>query len=222
MNVYVGLEQALSEAGERVDRSKQNLYYCDVDLRKHSRSSLRHDLQASVYVLLSAALERFLTTMMCSLMDEINSRNIRLCELRPTLFAVANGGHFLALQDVRGLKMWNKRNLLLAAYQSNEVAQLSSAHIPVDGGTIRFNHVETFWQIFGLQGSAMPDLRSKLALSTLADNRNLVAHGESSTSVVAGSQSIEDALRLVERIETLVLHIYSMSVDYLDDARYLR
>jgi len=62
-------------------------------------------------------------------------------------------------------------------------------------------------QVFGLGGDPFPGPNHRLALNSLANNRNAVAHGEEKPSTVAGRSSIRDTLMLLDRIEQIVIHM---------------
>jgi hypothetical protein len=220
--VYNALDQALLQAGDRNQRTRQNLYYCDVDFRRSDRRPFRYDTIASAYVFLAAAVEQFITASLEAVVAEINALSLRASDIRHSLLAIAKAPEFLSLQDVRGLRMWSKRVDLLSGVEGSAECPLLDAHLPLDGRTIRPSHIDTIWAVFGFAGNPTPGARHRLALSDVADSRNLVAHGEASTQKVAGEKSINDVLKLVERIDELLLHIYSSANDYLDNRSYLR
>jgi HEPN superfamily protein len=222
MATYVTLDSALGRAGARIDCARQNLYYCDVGFMQKGTRQLRHDVHASAYVYVAAAMESYVTELLNAVIDEINARALSLRDLRLSLFAMVHGSHLEALQVVRGLKMWARRADIFEDVDSAEVCQLSSAHLPLDGGTIRPSHLETIWGVLGANGTSMPSPRHRLALTDLADSRNALAHGEDDPAVVAGKKSIPDTLRLLERVEEIVIHLHYSMVDYLDNSLFLR
>jgi hypothetical protein len=222
MTSYPQLDVALTDLGASNDRCRQALYYCDVTFMRPERRALRQDIQVSTYVFTGAAIEAFARNMVSGLADEINAQQIPLSDLALNLLSISHGGHLLALQDLRGLKMWRKRVELLTEAASQNVATLPGDYMPLDGRTIRPEHMETIWMVFGFSGDALPNARTGLALKMVADYRNLVAHGEADTSTVAGLQSIDDMLRLLERIDGLGIHFYDAAVDYLNKQLYLR
>ncbi|MEE3848969.1 HEPN domain-containing protein [Gordonia sp. LSe1-13] len=219
---FLDLDEALSLAGNRVDRVRQSLYYCDVEFSRKSRHLMRQDVHSSAYVLVAAAVEKFVNDVVEATITEINSRGLGCRDAIYSLFSITMGNEFLSLQDVRGLKMWEKRVEVLAAAESAAPLRLSSANIPLDGRTIRPAHLNTIWRVFGLSGGSLPDPRTGLALTTIADLRNLVAHGEEETATVAGMHSIDDTLRLLDRIDGLVVHFHAATEDYLSSRAYLR
>lgn len=223
MPKYAALDAALQHASARLDRARQNLYYCDVTfLQRGNQQALRHDVHAGTYIYVAAAVEAYVSEAMQALVNEINAYEVEFRNLRLCLFAIARGSHLNSLQDVRGLKMFTRRADVFSDIASQTVSKLEVAHIPGDGGTIRPSHLDTLWHVFGLPGNSTPGPRHRLALTDLADNRNLVAHGEGDASHVAGSKSIEDVLKLIERIEESILHVYYGVSNYLDNGFYLR
>lgn len=179
-------------------------------------------VHASSSVHLAAALERVTTDLVGGLLQEINARVSSLRELRLSLLALANAPKLDSLQEVRGLKMWNQRSDVFSSAGATSPCVLSDAILPLDGRTIRPEHFETIWHVFGLDGHPLPGPVHALALRTLANNRNAVAHGEEEPSVVAGRTSVDDTLRLLNRIEDVVTHLWDAGTDYLAAQNYRR
>jgi hypothetical protein len=219
---YPALDNALLSFGGRVDEVRQQLYYCDVDfLRKETRFP-RQSIRASVYVHLAAALEAYVYATTESLSAEISAANVKLAGLRLSLFAISSGPGFSALGDLRGLKNWERRCEVLEAIDSISRVHLDSTHLPLDGRTIRPEHLQAIWRVFGLPGLPLPGSIHALALRDLADSRNDVAHGNEPLAVVAGRKSPADMLRLVGRIEEIGINLFSSATEYLDAAMYRR
>lgn len=222
MSAYPLLDAALEQLGDSTSRSKQTLYYCDVDFMRASRRTLRQDMKASVYVLLGAAIERFVVQLINGVIEEINAQQVTYRDLSYCLMAISSGGPLSSLQDVRGLKMWDRRVEAISLADSTRNAELSTEHVPLDGRTIRPAHFTTIWNVFGFRGPSLPDPRTGLALQTVAENRNKVAHGQDDVEVVAGMLAIDDMVRLLDQVDGLAVHVYDAAVDYLDGGLYLR
>jgi hypothetical protein len=99
---------------------------------------------------------------------------------------------------------------------------MSIEYIPLDGRTIRLDHLETIWEVFGLPGNSIPSPLHALALRDLADARNKVAHGEERASTVAGGKSVTDTLRLYGKVEEVITHFWDAATDYLSKQGYKR
>jgi hypothetical protein len=157
-----------------------------------------------------------------AVVDEINSRNLQVSDLRLSLFAMLCAPDFDSLQAVRGLKQWNRRVGVLDRVSHATQCFLSTEHLPLDGRTIRPEHFTTVWGVFGFSGPPLPGPRHVLALRDVADSRNAVAHGSEEPQAVAGQMSVSDTIQLLTRVEEVILHLYYAAVDYLDNSRYMR
>ena len=190
-------------------------------LRKATRE-LRADVHASSYVHPAAALEQLVGNMLTAVVNEINVCVGTLADLRLSLFAMAQAGPLDSLQDVRGLKMWGRRTEVFGKIASSDTCLLNPAQLPLDGRSIRPEHLDTIWQVLGLGGDPFPGPIHRLALNSLANNRNAVAHGEEKPSTVADRSSIPDTLMLLDRIEQVVIHMWEATTAYLSAATYRR
>ena len=118
--------------------------------------------------------------------------------------------------------MWLKRVEMLAGLDNKASCAFNPLYLPVDGKTLRPQHLEVIWAVFGFTTPPVPDPISRLALIDLADTRNKVAHGEEDPSVVAGQRSATEMLKLIDRIEDIVIHMWATISDYLTMKEYLR
>lgn len=219
---YLGLDSALLVFGERIDEVRQQLYYCDGNFLRKDTRFLRQGVRASAYVYLAAAFEAQVYATASALAAEISATSLSLADMRLSLFAISGARSFAALGDVRGLKNWQRRCQVLDQINSSDPVQLDGADLPLDGRTIRPEHLGALWEVFGLPGTPVPSPLHALALRDLADSRNNVAHGNELLSVVAGRKSPADMLRLVVRMEEIGLHLYTMATEYLDRMMYRR
>lgn len=219
---YPNLDAALLKFSARCDRTRQDLHFCDLNSPQKGTRALRQNVHAASYVYLAAALEAFVKELLSALVDEINATSTSFSDLRLSLFSIAKGSDFLALQDVRGLKNWHRRIEILRHVAHLDPCLLSVEQLPVDGRTIRPEHFETIWMVFEFSGNSMPSPRHALALRDLANSRNSVAHGDEDAAVIAGQSAVSDTLMLLARTEELALHLYYTCEEYLDNCSYLR
>jgi hypothetical protein len=145
-----------------------------------------------------------------------------MADLRPSVLSLACADQHQALQEVRGLKMWRHRAGLLESVRSNDICNIGGNEIPLDGRTVRPEHLETIWQVFGFPGTPTVSPSNRLALKDVADARNELAHGDEDPRVVAGRKSRVDLLQIVERIDELMVNLWVQAEEYLDQRLYLR
>lgn len=219
---YPQVDQAVLEFSARLDSIRQDLYYCDVNFAKGRAREVGRNVRAAAYVYAAAAVERVISEILIAALSEISSAAVELRKIRLTLFALAQAPHFDSLQQLRGLKMWAKRSQVFGDIDSMSMCAFDCSNLPLDGRTIRPEHLETIWAIFGLTAPAVPDPLGRLALNELADARNSVAHGEKEPSEIGGQTSVTDMLRLLDRIESVVTHMWASVSDYLANKSYLR
>lgn len=216
------LDAALLEFGSRLDDIRQQLYYVDVAILKKESRLFSVSVRANLYVQLAAAVEVLVSSVVNALAAEITAAAVSARDVRLSLFAMSKGGQFASLSNVRGLKNWSRRCEVLEALESHDAVELDGAHVPLDGRTIRPEHFEAVWRVFGLPGNSLPGPSHALALNDLADSRNDVAHGNEPLARVAGRKSSSDMIRFVTRIEEVCLHFYDASLEYLRRDMYRR
>lgn len=219
---HPAIEAALLKFGDTIDGVRQGIYYCDVTFMQKDSRRLRQNIRASAYVHLAAAVEVLVNETFLGVVGEINALVGKLSDLRLSLFAIASGPNFDSLADLQGLKNWHRRCQILSDIESHAILRLDESRLPLDGRTIRPEHLDAAWKVFGFDGPSLPSPLHALALRDLADSRNDVAHGNEALSVVAGRKSLDDMLRLIERIEEIAIHLWDTVVQYLDATQYRR
>jgi hypothetical protein len=219
---YPQVDQAVLEFSARLDSIRQDLYYCDVNFAKGRAREMGRNMRAAAYVYAAAAVEHVISELLTATLTEITSAAVELRKIRLTLLALATAPHFDSLQQLRGLKMWAKRSQVFGDIDSVSTCTFDSSNLPLDGRTIRPEHLETIWVIFGFTAPAVPDPLGRLALNELADARNSVAHGEDKPSEIGGQASVTDMLRLLDRIESVVINMWTSINGYLTNRSYLR
>jgi hypothetical protein len=143
-------------------------------------------------------------------------------DLSPGLAAVASAERFQSLQDLRGLKMWERRYEVVATALDAKVATLRPENGPLDGRTIRPSHLDAIWTILDFPGSSAPGPLHRIALSEVADLRNDLAHGNIEPVAVGRLKTRHDVDRAIVLIEDIALHIAAAGEAYLTSAAYRR
>ncbi|QKW01026.1 MAE_28990/MAE_18760 family HEPN-like nuclease [Streptomyces sp. NA02536] len=219
---FAGVDAAVVAFGDSLNEVRQNLYYCDANFRQARLKDVRSNIHAASYVYVAAAVEKCINAALTAVIDEVNAASIPHCDLRVSLFAMIESNRLESLQQVRGLKMWKRRQEVFSNLYDSSPCQMSIEYLPLDGRTIRLDHLETIWEVFGFPGSSIPSPLHALALRDLADARNKVAHGEEKASTVAGNKSVTDTLKLFGRVEEVITHFWDAATDYLANQSYRR
>ena len=179
------------------------------------------ETRAGVFVWAAAALERFLTLFLSETLDRLNGMAITAADLRYTLFALVCDTDFHKIRSADHRAAWLSRLTLLQRIPSPHAASLAGDG-PLDGRTIRGYHFDALWETFGLPGQPFPGPVHRLVLEDLAEGRNDVAHGALSPVDFGRRRTFDDCLRMLSRIDELVLHTQLAMDAYLAGGGYLR
>jgi hypothetical protein len=217
-------DAALAVFSQELDSIRRHLHGADVAmlvsdaLRKEQAAQMR----AFAYVWLSATLEEFVKSALQDLLRELASYSLRQCDLIPSLLSLVNFRSFDSLRDVGGLAMWQRRTEVLDQSLSQDSAAFSDGALPLDGRTIRPEHLRTIWQVFRFPVSALPGVRHALALNDLADSRNEIAHGRVPPIAFGRRKVTSDVLRIADYVEDFGTSLAVAIDEYLSHRQYLR
>jgi len=206
----------------QLDAIRQDLYYCDVNFARGRMRDIGRGMRAAAYVYLAAALERVVADLLTATLDEVTATSVELKKVRLSLFSLIQAPHFDSLQQIRGLKMWTRRSQVFISTDAETPCIFDAALLPLDGRTIRPEHIDVIWEVFGFSTPAFPSIVSRLALTELADTRNSIAHGEDIPARIGGQKSVSEMLSLIDRIETVVISIWTAATHYIANKEYLR
>lgn len=219
----VAIDNAFSDAAAAIDRIRNDLKFVDARFPRISSERDRAAcLNAAAYIWLASIVERFIKSVLRSILDEINARGVRRDQIKHSLFALLAANDLDSMENSKKLRKWRMRAAVFRSVDDSSLVAFNSAVIPIDGRTIRGDHLETIWEAFGLSGACVPHPRCMLALSDLAEGRNNLAHGEVDPVAFGRRKSITDMARLTEIVEDVLLHIYESSQIYLANNEYIR
>ncbi len=217
------ITDALGEASSAFDRIRNDLNFADSRFTRDPRERDRIAcLNASAYIWLASIVERFIKRALSSILDEINAREVHREHIKYSLFALAVASELDSMENSKKLKKWRQRAKAFRSVTDPTPVVFNTAVIPIDGRTIRGDHLETIWETLGLSGDHVPHPRCKLALSDLAEGRNNLAHGEIDPVAFGRRETISDMRRLVDTIEDVVFHVCEASQRYLANNEYIR
>ena len=219
----VAINNALNDAANAIDRIRNDLAFADT---RFSRNPGERDrlacLTASAYIWLASAVEQFVKRVLASMLDEINARGIRKDQVKYCLFALIVAGELDSVERAKKLRKWKGRATAFSSVVDPSPVAFNPAVLPIDGRTIRADHLETIWHTFGMRGSHVPHARHSLALTDLADGRNKLAHGETDPVMFGRNKTTTDLRRLVEMIEEIILHLGESALSYLANDEFTR
>lgn len=178
--------------------------------------------RAISYVWTAAVLEKFMKDLCAGLLEEINATAISQSDLRLTLFPLLFPPEVDRIRSAKKIASLSSLATLLSEVSTPSTTPFLTATHPLDGRTIRTQHVEVTWLLFGISTPCWPSLAHRLALEEVADRRNDVAHANADPLTIGRRRGTSDLCRLLGLIEDLVLHLWTGADDYLSSGGYRR
>lgn len=178
--------------------------------------------RATAYIWIAATLERVVRDALKAAIREISSGNSSMRDIRLSLFSLICDSEFASIANRNRSAVWVQKVEMFARTEVTSPAVLSEDALPLDGKTIRADHFDTIWLVFGLANPSVPTPRHRFALKDLADGRNEVAHGHQDPVSFGRKKATSDLLRLTNQIDEVVSHLLAALDAYIDEKHYIR
>jgi hypothetical protein len=182
-------------------------------------------LKSSMLIWLYASLESFVTDILMSMVEEVESRNPQLLRLKPCFHALCYSHIFECISDTpkSGNDLWQVRQELSEEVLENTTASFNST-VPLDGSILRGHHFRHLWNCFGFQGHHLPPQTGshETALKELADDRNDLAHGNRDPTRLGRQITARELKKRIIRIEEVAGHLHLTVDQYVQNGEYLR
>ena len=212
---------AINDAGNSFSKIKTELIIEDTALGGMSPRGFG-GYKAWAYVKAAAVLERATRELLRVLLIELHRVAPPVLSVRASLLAIMGDPHLKSLSDLRAYeKIWKKRCELFQMSKSQQPAEFLLDALPLDGRTLRPQHFETIWAVFGFSEPVLPSPLHKLALTELADFRNKLAHGSVDPEEIQRTKTFREVTRMVEHAEDIVVHLATAEEEYLANSGYL-
>lgn len=194
------------------------------DVHSLSPSLTVRDQSAKVkawsYVWLAAVNERCVKDTIQALLTEINDSGVPKNKLLKNLFGVVFASDFQSLKTARHLRSWNHRATIFSTIDDPTAATMNINESVLDGRTIRGEHFECIWNVFGFPMPCLLSPRHKLALVDLAEGRNRVAHGHADPIVFGRGKAAPDLVRIADLLEESLIHLFYTADAYLTNSAF--
>jgi hypothetical protein len=216
--------RSLGNLGQRTGQLKQAVTHAERVLSPSQPASVQvlATQRAVTYVALAAAMEVFVREFIDDIIVGLNALTLACDAVKPSLLVLASASHFDALRALGGLKMWNRRVVVLKGVTTTTTFQLSGNVHPLDGRTIRPRHLDTIWTVFGFPGTSLATAAHGLALTELAESRNNIAHGHIDPVTFGRGKALSDVVSAIDRVDDIALHMALTADDYFTNSAYLR
>lgn len=217
------LNAALTVAASELARIRADVTIADTGVLS-ANAPFYMGVKGLAYVRAAAVLEAHLKAALGAVLAELDTRQVAMSSIRLSLHSVLSDGYFESLRDQGSRKRWRTRADVLARVDNPAPVSFGLLAFALDGKTLRADHFELIWHVFGLPGPYLPAALGvyRLALEDLAERRNDLAHGQMSPIDVARMKTAPEVFRMVEQVEKITEHITLAAHDYLTQHLYRR
>lgn len=214
----------LTYASRELSRIRYDITHADVAAL--STSVIVRDrsaaMRADAYVWLAAMLERVVRDAVRDVLRELTTLGVPCKGVRASLFSLLCDPELTSVAERNRQTSWKVRVALFDRLLDNSPATFSEDILPLDGRTIRGEHFDIIWIVFGLPGASLPGPQHRVALKDLAEGRNEIAHGHKDPVVFGKTKATVDLLGLAGRVDEVMLHLLSYLDEYLGKSHYAR
>lgn len=219
---------------KRIDEWKTQLALLETGsvLGAEETDFLGRELRAASIIAAMAEMEALLREMLVDIGAHINNSGTTISEIVPSLRPLALVGEFERFADMGRNKSntWYLRLSVTQLEGSAEVAKFpklrtSGPQPPLDGSTIKPDHISLIWQVLGMDlGDLLGGARTVASLKKCNVLRNDIAHrNESIVEVFRGPGCrASDIIGYLGDISNLIVYIGLKWKEYIDTQAYLR
>ncbi|MFE3073535.1 HEPN domain-containing protein [Streptomyces sp. NPDC059247] len=186
------------------------------------------DARALAIVCVMAELESFTKYLIQETHADLNTHTIKVGDLRSSLRQLAAHTTFESLRELNDhSRLWERRKYATTLDSCTEPAEFPinrrQAQPPLDGRTLKPEHFNRLWEIYGLSGLSFPFASWSASLQKMAMLRNDIAHGNIPYIEIfqqAGVR-VSDVERYVDDIAEFLIHLVDSWCNYLSTQAYM-
>lgn len=178
-------------------------------------------LRGQIFVIMYACWEYTIFNCLDRIQNEISSSNTSFNQLKTGILSTFLGPQFSSLEGTNS-KKWNKRKEILLSSFPNDSAELNGYIDVSSGANIKMRQLTTIKECFDFPDPIIPNPRFRGRLDELIENRNAIAHGRISSSIVGSRYTYRDLGERLEDINELCLFFIQKTETYLDSQEYLK
>lgn len=203
---YLNIVQTLLNNIQSIERTPDKENLCKIQ-------------KGMFFVLIYAALEKTVTSLVSNCIQILNAKTTKLLEINPTLWSLVFDPECNAIHDSSD-KKWFKRFELFSQIKNNPTKNINDDLFPSINGNIKIKQIDGIWKTFGIKNQITPNPRIVTRLSNIADNRMKVAHGRESATKVGEYYSYDDLVSIYNDIKEYLFYLINTFESYIDNEDY--
>jgi hypothetical protein len=192
-------------------------------------SSSSRDARALAVVCSVAELEALTKFIIQRTHQALNDSALAESDIVPCMRQITSHGMFESLRSLQdSSKVWERRSYVTTLETCGNALELPifsrGPQPPLDGRTLRPEHFNRMWSIYGLPGIAFPAASWASSLQKLALVRNDIAHGNLPFGEIfqQAGLTVAEVESYIDDLGSFSIHLVSAWTDYLDRGLYLK
>ncbi|MDE8035749.1 MAE_28990/MAE_18760 family HEPN-like nuclease [Actinobacillus equuli subsp. equuli] len=189
-----------------------------------AKEELLNSLKGLSFVLLYGCIEYSVTESVKVTETAISLQNLSLNQIKPTLITRFLYKDFDALHSVGRKQKWQKRLDFMQRVISDApiIANIcDDLELPTDGQNIRSTQLKSIFDTFSITTELLtPEWRGRL--KDIVDNRNAIAHGNKTASMVGRAIFITDLQDRIQEVNQFCTAFIEIFAKYIQEEEYKR
>ena len=178
--------------------------------------------KGSFFVCLYGAIEYTVVTLISRVIDKINeAQHIQVIQLKSSLLSLLLHNECNALFQASD-KKWKKRLHLFNRINDEEKSTIENTILPAQSGNLKYQQIEQICEVLGVEFPIINDPSLNYRLSTIADNRNAIAHGRKTVCEVGGQYTKNHLVEYYNAIQEYCLYLNQQLYQYIENRHYLK
>lgn len=174
------------------------------------------------FVHLYGAYEHTIALAVQQVLEIINGMGHRVTEFKPTMLSIVLHNKCNSMTDVGPNKMREKRWDLFQQLSSSVVVDsINTTALPTGSGNLKHQQLQTIWTSLCVTSPTVPRPSFIGTLGELVENRNALAHGRESATVVGRRYTATDLQAKYDDISELCTYAIQSLEAYLDNKDFL-
>lgn len=191
-----------SEVSNRLLTAKQHFALCcPNDLAPQATVS-----KGMVFVQLYAAHEYSTKAMVRAGLAALKSAGTQLQSVRWELLALVLNRETCSAMDAGKEKAWSKRIEMFCRANSQAIVDDKDETFPSDGSQFRLSQSYLIWELFGVPGPVLPDVRLTQLIGEVVEHRNAISHGRSTAEDIGRRYSRSDIINKIDGMLSVCLY----------------
>lgn len=210
---------------ETTSRLSEAKWYLDnlVESPTSTEEAFKEKLYKGIFfVSLYGAIEFTVCSLVCRIIDEINEdKHVHVTHLKTCLLSLLLHSECEALYQAAD-KKWAKRLALFNRINDDEKSSIINTILPAQSGNLKRKQIQQICEVFGVEFPIISNPTLEYRLSTIADNRNAIAHGRKTTCDVGSQYTKNQLIEYYTVVQEYCLYLNQQFFNYIRNKHYIK